>query len=107
MTRILIGTVVSDKPDKTIIVGVQTRKTHTLYKKQYTQIQRFMAHDGKNEAHTGDRVSISETRPLSARKRYILKEIIERPTIAQEQQIDVIEQADKGNVKEKGIEDKE
>lgn len=81
MARTLVGVVSSDKGDKTIVVTVATRKTHPLYKKQYTYSKKFMAHDENNEAKTGDRVSISETRPLSARKRFKLEAIIERAGI--------------------------
>ncbi len=78
MARTLIGTVSSDKADKTIVVTVRARKTHPLYRKQYTVNKKFMAHDENNEAHVGDRVAIVETRPLSARKRYKLDRIIEK-----------------------------
>lgn len=81
MAKTLIGIVTSDKADKTIVVTVSTRKTHPLYRKQYSVSRKFMAHDEKNEATTGDKVSIAETRPLSARKRYTLEEIIERPVL--------------------------
>ena len=78
MPKQLIGTVTSDKGDKTIVITMRARKTHLLYKKQYTINSKFMAHDEKNEAKIGDLVSIVETRPLSARKRFILNKIIER-----------------------------
>lgn len=78
MAKTLTGVVTSDRPDKTIIVSVATRKTHPIYKKQYTETKKFMAHDEKNEAHEGDRVIISETRPLSARKRFELSKIVEK-----------------------------
>lgn len=81
MARTLIGLVSSDKPDKTIVVTVQSRKTHPIYKKQYKVSKKFMAHDEKNEAKLGDRVEISETTPLSARKRFKLARIIERPIL--------------------------
>ncbi len=81
MAKTLIGTVVSDKPDKTIVVRVVTHKQHPLYKKQYISSNRFMAHDENNEATEGDKVSIVETRPLSAKKRHTLKKIIEKPAI--------------------------
>lgn len=76
MAKSLVGVVSSDKGDKTIVVTVSVRKTHPLYKKQYTSSKKFMAHDPKNEAHVGDKVIIEETRPLSARKRFILKKIV-------------------------------
>lgn len=84
MAKTIIGTVSSDKTDKTIVVTVQTRKTHPLYRKQYTVSKKFMAHDEKNEAQIGDKVEISETRPMSARKRFILSRIIEKPALRQD-----------------------
>ncbi len=81
MARTLIGIVSSDKADKTIVITVVTLKTHPIYKKKYTTTKKFMAHDEKNEASIGDKVSIVETKPLSARKRFVLKNIIERPLI--------------------------
>lgn len=81
MARQLIGTVSSSKGDKTIVVTVRTRKTHPIYRKQYIVSKKFMAHDAKNEAEVGDRVSITETRPLSARKRHTLERIIEKPVL--------------------------
>jgi small subunit ribosomal protein S17 len=76
MAKLIIGTVTSDKPLKTIVVSVQTRKTHPIYKKQYTQSHKFLVHDPKDEAKVGDRVAIVETRPISARKYHKLHEII-------------------------------
>src|SRR5579885_2106705 len=107
MARTIVGLVSSDKPDKTIVVTVQTRKTHPLYKKQYTVSRRFMAHDEKNEAHVGDKVLIVETRPLSARKHYALGKIIERPAIREEERIDVIEETDTGRKPEKEAKEEE
>jgi len=78
MAKTLTGVVTSDRPDKTIVVSVATRKTHPVYKKQYTETKKFMAHDENNEANTGDTVIISETRPLSARKRFALSKIVGR-----------------------------
>lgn len=79
--KTIIGIVVSNKTDKTIVVSVATRKTHPIYRKQYTMSKKFMAHDEKNEAEIGDKVAIVETRPLSARKRHTLLRIIEKPAI--------------------------
>jgi small subunit ribosomal protein S17 len=78
MARTITGTVVSDKGNKTIVINVAERKTHPLYKKQYTVNTKFMAHDEKNEAKVGDRVLVEESRPMSARKRFMLKRIVER-----------------------------
>lgn len=77
MARTLTGEVSSDKGEKTIVVKIQTRKTHPIYKKQYSVTKKFMAHDEKNEAHVGDKVQISESRPLSARKRWTLVKVVE------------------------------
>lgn len=81
MAKTLIGTVSSSKVDKTIVVTVQQRKTHPLYHKQYTISKKFMAHDEKNAAQLGDKVSIIETRPISARKRFKLERVIETAAI--------------------------
>jgi len=78
MAKQIIGTVTSDKGDKTIVITLRVRRTHPLYKKQYTVNTKFMAHDEKNEAKAGDLVSIIETRPISARKRFTLEKILER-----------------------------
>lgn len=84
MAKSIIGIVSSSKVDKTIVVTVQTRKTHPIYRKQYSVSRKFMAHDEKNEAQVGDKVLIEETRPLSARKRHILKTIIEKPALRED-----------------------
>ena len=84
MARQLVGIVSSNKGDKTIVVTVRTRKTHPLYRKQYTVTTKFMAHDAKNEAEPGDKVAIVETRPLSARKRHTLSRIIEKPVLRED-----------------------
>lgn len=81
MAKTLTGVVSSDRPDKTIVVTVRTRKTHPIYKKQYSVSKKFMAHDENNEAKIGDRVIVSETRPISARKRFTLEKIVERAAI--------------------------
>ncbi len=84
MAKQIIGVVSSTKGDKTIVVTVHERKTHPLYRKQYTISKKFMAHDEKNEAEPGDKVSIVETRPLSARKRHVLSKIIEKPVLRED-----------------------
>lgn len=81
MAKTLTGIVKSAKNDKTIVVIVQTRKTHPIYRKQYTDSRNFMAHDEKNEAQAGDRVQIVETRPMSAQKRFKLEKILEKPAL--------------------------
>lgn len=81
MARVLIGNVTSDKGDKTIVISVHTRKTHPIYKKQYSVTQKIMAHDEKNQAKVGDLVEITECRPLSARKRFTLSKVVETAKI--------------------------
>ena len=78
MPKQLIGTVTSDKGDKTIVITVTERKTHPVYKKQYSVNTKFMAHDEKNEAKVGDIVNVVESRPISARKHFKLSRILER-----------------------------
>lgn len=84
MAKNFQGVVTSDKGDKTIVVLVETRKTHPLYKKQYTVSKKFMAHDEKNEAKPGDKVIIAETRPISKRKKFILTKIVTKATLTNE-----------------------
>ncbi len=76
--RILEGRVVSNKADKTIVVLVERYVQHPLYKKYFRRSKKFMAHDEHNECNIGDLVRIVEWRPLSRRKRWMLKEIVER-----------------------------
>jgi small subunit ribosomal protein S17 len=78
MAKSFTGRVSSDRGDKTIVVTVQTRKTHPIYKKQFTVSTKFMAHDEANQAKTGDKVVISETRPISKQKRFKLDRIVEK-----------------------------
>lgn len=66
----LIGTVVSDKMSKTVVVKVDMRKRHAKYKKSYTVSKKFKAHDENNEYHTGDKVVIESIRPMSKEKRF-------------------------------------
>jgi small subunit ribosomal protein S17 len=73
-----VGLVVSDKPNKTVTVSVETLAQHPLYKKRVRRSKRFMVHDEQNTARVGDTVRIIETRPLSARKRWRLANIISR-----------------------------
>ena len=73
-----VGLVVSDKAEKTVTVSVETLVRHPLYKKRVRRSKRFMVHDEQNEARTGDTVRIIETRPLSARKRWRLANIVSR-----------------------------
>lgn len=84
MAKTIIGVVTSNKTDKTIVVTTHTQKTHPLYRKQYTVTSKFMAHDEKNECQPGDKVAIVETRPISARKRFTLERIIEKPKLRED-----------------------
>jgi small subunit ribosomal protein S17 len=68
--RVLQGTVVSDKADKTVVVRVERRVMHPLYKKFLRQSKRYMAHDEDNRCKLGETVRIIECRPLSRRKRW-------------------------------------
>ena len=70
--RQLKGVVVSDKMTKTVVVSVTRLKKHPKYKKYYKVTKRFKAHDEKGEYHTGDKVVIRETRPISRDKRWIV-----------------------------------
>jgi len=79
--KVLVGKVVSDKMDKTIVVLVETYKKHPLYGKRVKYSKKFKAHDEHNEAKVGDTVKIMETRPLSKEKRWRLVEIIEKAVI--------------------------
>jgi len=72
------GIVASTEMDKTAVVVVTTRKPHPLYRKTMVRSSRLNAHDENNELRVGDRVRISETRPLSKTKRWRLVEVLER-----------------------------
>lgn len=76
--RTLVGTVVSDKNDKTIVVSVETQIKHPLLKKYIRRRKRFMAHDPANECSVGDTVKIVEYRPMSRNKRWHLVSIVEK-----------------------------
>ena len=76
--KVLQGRVVSDKMQKTIVVEIQQRKLHRLYKKYLTRTKRIKAHDEKNDCKIGDVVRVVETRPLSKEKRWRLLDIVER-----------------------------
>jgi small subunit ribosomal protein S17 len=74
----IVGKVLSNKMNKSIVVGVERKVMHPMYGKFIKRTSKFMAHDEKNEAHIGDVVQLMETRPLSKNKRWRLVEIIER-----------------------------
>jgi small subunit ribosomal protein S17 len=73
-----VGRVLSDKMDKTVVVGVERRVSHPLYGKQVTRTSKYYAHDEGGSAHAGDVVRIVETRPLSKTKRWRVVEVLER-----------------------------
>ena len=70
--RILIGTVVSDKMDKTVVVEITRLRKHSKYKKYFKITRKFKAHDEKDIYRTGDKVNIQEIRPMSKDKRWIV-----------------------------------
>ena len=76
LRKVRVGEVVSNKMDKTIVVRTITRVPHPKFGKITKHVAKFHAHDEKNEAQTGDRVSIMETRPLSKTKRWRLVEVL-------------------------------
>ena len=78
MRKTRVGTVVSDKMDKTIVVAIKDNVKHPLYKKIMKRTVKFKAHDEQNAAGIGDKVIIMETRPLSKEKRWRLVEIVEK-----------------------------
>ena len=77
--RVIVGTVTSDKMDKTVVVQVTRRVKDLRFHKFVTKRVKYKAHDEKNEYKTGDRVEIIETRPLSKDKRWKVSKLIERP----------------------------
>lgn len=76
--KVRVGTVLSAKMDKTVVVVVERRYAHPLYGKQVTRSKKYHAHDENNEYQVGDVVRIVETRPLSKTKRWRVAEVIER-----------------------------
>lgn len=80
----LVGTVVSDKMDKTVVVAVETRNEHKLYGKIVTTTQKYKAHDENNEVPLGALVRIVECRPLSKTKRWMVEEVIQGTSEAEQ-----------------------
>jgi len=76
--KVRIGKVVSNKMQKSIVVSIERRVPHPIYKKYFRRTSKLMAHDEKREAGIGDTVKIVETRPLSKLKRWRLVEILEK-----------------------------
>jgi small subunit ribosomal protein S17 len=90
MARTIVGTVVSDKADKTIVLSVTVRKTHPIYKKQYSRSTKYIAHDENNEARVGDKVQVEETRPISKRKTLKLVKVLDRAAIPEDARVENI-----------------
>ena len=78
----MIGTVIGDTMNKTVIVSVDAPKRHPLYNKTMKRIKKYYAHDETNECKTGDRVRIEETRPMSKLKRWRVREIVTKGKVA-------------------------
>jgi small subunit ribosomal protein S17 len=76
--KVRTGVVVSDKMDKTVLVRIDRKVRHPLYRKTIGRSSKLAAHDANNDAHVGDRVRVVETRPLSKTKRWRVVEIVER-----------------------------
>ena len=79
--KVRMGKVVSDKMDKTIVVAIETKVRHPLYKRTIRKTKKYKVHDENNEAKIGDTVVIMETRPLSKDKRWRLVEITEKAVV--------------------------
>lgn len=76
--RVLVGKVVSDKMDKTIVVEVERQVRHKLYQKYMKRTKKYHAHDETNECKIGDTVKIIENRPISKTKTWMLNEVVEK-----------------------------
>ena len=81
LRKVMIGTVVSNKMDKTVVVAVETSEKHKIYGKVQKRTYKLKAHDEKNECQEGDKVKVMETRPLSKDKRWGVVEIVEKAII--------------------------
>ena len=81
LRKVMIGTVTSDKMDKTVTVAVQRNERHGVYGKTVKRTYKLKAHDEENECQVGDKVKVMETRPLSKDKRWRVVEIVEKAVI--------------------------
>jgi small subunit ribosomal protein S17 len=97
MARTIVGTVVSDKADKTIVLSTTVRKTHPIYKKQYSRSTKYIAHDENNEAKVGDKVEVVETRPISKRKHLTLVKVLERAKISERDRVENVVKTEEGD----------
>jgi small subunit ribosomal protein S17 len=86
----MIGTIVSIKMNKTVVVAVEKKKHHTLYRKTYRIMVKYLAHDEKGECKLEDKVLIMETRPLSKLKRWRVAEILSRGEVPEVKPEEVI-----------------
>ena len=81
LRKVMIGTVTSNKTDKTIVVSVETSVKHPIYGKIVKRTYKLKAHDEENQCQIGDKVKVMETRPLSKDKRWRLVEVVEKAVI--------------------------
>ena len=81
LRKVMIGKVVSDKMDKTVVVAVETSVKHKVYNKIVKRTYKLKAHDEQNECQVGDKVKVMETRPLSKEKRWRVVEIMEKAVV--------------------------
>ena len=81
LRKVMIGTVTSDKMDKTVVVSVATNVKHPKYGKIVKRTYKLKAHDEENICHMGDKVKVMETRPLSKDKRWRVVEVIEKAIV--------------------------
>ena len=95
--KTMVGRIVRDKTAKTVIVEVESRRRHPLYKRVIRNVSRFMVHDEKDECRLGDTVEIVERRPLSHRKRWAVARILARHEVAEVAPVEL----DKGLLEEK------
>lgn len=82
MRKTMVGRVVSDRMEKTVVVEVQRLVRHPLYEKYIRRKARYKAHDEKNDCHVGDQVLLMETRPLSREKRWRVKQVLEKSSLS-------------------------
>ena len=81
LRKVMIGTVVSNKMDKTVVVAVETSVSHKVYNKTVKRTYKLKAHDEENICQEGDKVKVMETRPLSKDKRWRVVEVLEKAVI--------------------------
>ena len=88
--RRLVGRVVSDKMDKTVVVLIERRKMHRIYKKVVTTSKKVMAHDESNEVPVDAIVRIVESKPLSKNKRWVIEEVLQVPDVVSIEEINAV-----------------